>query len=72
MESKLSCEDVIVIFERLKREAVKYADAGKYESTVNYIRLAAQWAYTLNFKYFDKDLEDFCRHSASSYLVWKC
>ena len=58
MKSKLSSEDVVAIFERLKWEAVKYADAGKFESAVNYIRLAAHWAYILNFKYFDKDLED--------------
>ena len=68
MKSKLSCEDVIVIFERLKREAVKYADAGKYESAVNYIRLAAQWAYTLNFKYFDKDLEDLIKTISTATL----
>lgn len=68
MKSKLSCEDVITIFERLKKEAVKYADAGEYESAVNYIRLAAQWAYTLNFKYFDKDLEDLIKTISAATL----
>lgn len=68
MKSKLSCEDVITIFERLKKEAVKYADAGEYESAVNYIRLAAQWAYTLNFKYCDKDLEDLIKTISAATL----
>ena len=68
MKSKLSSEDVVAIFERLKREAVKYADAGKFENAIGYIRLAAQWAYTLNFKYFDKDLEDLIKKISTAIL----
>lgn len=68
MKSKLSSEDVVAVFERLKREAVKYADAGKFEDAISYIRFAAQWAYTLNFKYFDKDLEDLIKKISTAIL----
>lgn len=68
MKSKLSSEDIVAIFERLKREAVKFTDSGKFEEAIKYIRLAAQWAYTLNFKYFDKDLEDLIKKISSATL----
>lgn len=64
MKSKLSSEDVVAIFERLKSEAVKYADAGKFEDAIGYIRLAAQWAYCLNFKYYDAGLESLIKRIA--------
>ena len=64
IKNKIGADDVVAIFERLKKEAVKQAELHRYEKSIRYIRIAARWAYQLNFKYCDTDLENLIRDIA--------
>lgn len=64
MKHQLNTDDTVDIFERLKNEAVKQAELHRYEQSIKYIRIAARWAYQLNFKYYDADLENLIKDIA--------
>lgn len=57
IKSKIGADDVVAIFDELKNKAIEYAQRGKFEHAIKYIRTAAHWAYSLNFKYYDNELE---------------
>lgn len=57
IKNKIGADDVVAIFDELKKKAIEYAQRGKFEHAIKYIRTAAHWAYSLNFKYYDNDLE---------------
>ena len=53
----LTEEQVINIFNRIKKKASEQIECGCLEKGLRYIETAAQWGYCFNFEYTDDDLE---------------
>lgn len=53
----LSSHGVIEIYEKLKANAYNFYKKGDYVRSLNHIVHCAKWAYRLNFRYADLDLE---------------
>lgn len=53
----LSHQDVVDIYERLKLKALNFYRKKSYQQSLNYITYSAKWAYHLNFRYVDEELE---------------
>ncbi len=53
----LSSDGVVEIYEKLKANAYNFYEKGDYVQSLNYIVYSVKWAYRLNFRYSDHDLE---------------
>lgn len=62
----LSHKGVEFIYEKLKAKAFNFYKKKNYLQSLNYIAYSAKWAYRLNFKYVDNELEDLLKDISES------
>ena len=62
----LSHKGVESIYEKLKAKAFNFYKNKNYLQSLNYIAYSAKWAYRLNFKYVDCELEDLLKDISES------
>lgn len=64
----LSHKGVESIYEKLKAKAFSFYKKKDYLQSLNYITYSAKWAYRLNFRYVDEDLEDLLKDISDCFL----
>jgi hypothetical protein len=66
---KLTKQDTIDVFNKLKHSICKKIERGHYISALRDFNIAGWWAYDFNFTYYDDDMEQFVRELSEKFIT---